>query len=202
MKKLVLLALAGVVASMVISATSGTAASGCPIPPHTPRLTIKFLKIIDRPVRAGYRACDLASGTIWDGYFPARPGERHTMVIDGHDVTPVPGYSHDRTTGEPHGPFYYLNEIKPGMMVKIKSKGVVYHYRFISKPRTYVQCLHFKWRYNKHTKKWVKECDRYNNSFIKRHVGERIYFRCCWPRYTHNEYMVAVAQLVHPKHWS
>jgi hypothetical protein len=49
------------------------------------------------------------------------------MVIDAHDVTPVPGYG-------AHGPFYRLYTIRPGDLAKIKWKGVWRTYRFVTHP--------------------------------------------------------------------
>lgn len=42
-----------------------------PVSPRTARLTIKFLHIVDKPIRT--RACDLARGPIWDAAYAARP---------------------------------------------------------------------------------------------------------------------------------
>src|SRR5262249_12446218 len=80
-------------ASMVMATPSGIASHGCPASPasrHTARLTIKFLHIVYKPI--GTRTCDLARGPIWDVGYRTRPGMGLTMVIDAHDVTPVPGF--------------------------------------------------------------------------------------------------------------
>ena len=93
---------------VVLATPSGAAGRGCPKWPassHPALLTIKALHMVNQPIRT--RVCDLAYGPIWDGGFTARPGQGLTMVIDAHDVTPVPGYGR-------HGPFYRLNLIKPG----------------------------------------------------------------------------------------
>ena len=107
-------------------------------------------------------------------------GESHgkglTMVIDAHDVTPVPGYG-------AHGPFYRLYLIKPGYLAKIKWNGVWRTYRFVAKPRPYPQ-------------RPPSEV----NKPIKSFGVETVYFRCCWPRYTRNDYLTVRAVLVKPKH--
>jgi hypothetical protein len=114
-------------ASMVLATPGGIAGAACPTIPvsrHTARLTIKFLHIVDRPIRT--RSCDLARGPIWDLGYKTRPGMGWTMVIDAHDVTPVPGYG-------AHGPFYRLYLIKPGYLTKIEWNGVWRTYRFVSR---------------------------------------------------------------------
>ena len=138
-------------------------------------LTIKALHIFNKPIRT--RCRDLARGPIWDLAFPGRPGDGLTMVIDAHDVTPVPGYG-------AHGPFYRLYTIKPGQLVKIKYHRVLYVYRFVTYPFAKPQRLK-----NGHV----------NNRPIKNWRGEVIYFRCCWPRYTRHEYLYERAVLVSPK---
>lgn len=175
--KAVLLTVAVGLASMVMATPSGIASHGCPAIPvsrHTARLTIKFLHIVYKPIRT--RACDLARGPIWDVGYATRPGMGLTMVIDAHDVTPVPGYGS-------HGPFYRLYLIKPGYLAKIKWNGVWRTYRFVSSPRPYPQ-----------TPK--SEVDKP----IKNFRVETIYFRCCWPRYTRKDYLTVRAVLVTPKH--
>jgi len=99
-----------------------------------------------------------------------------TMVIDAHTVTPVPGYG-------AHGPFYRLYLIKPGYLAKIKWNGVWRTYRFVSKPTPYPQTPR-------------SEIDKP----IKNFGVEVVYFRCCWPRYTRNDYLTVRAVLVTPKH--
>jgi hypothetical protein len=174
--KAVLLTVAVGLASMVMATPSGVASQGCPARPeshHTARLTIKFLHIVDKPIRT--RACDLAYGPIWDVGYATRPGMGLTMVIDAHDVTPVPGYG-------AHGPFYRLYLIKPGYLAKIKWNGVWRTYRFVRKPAPYPQ----------RPKSEV-------NKPIKNFGVEAVYFRCCWPRYTRNDYLTVRAVLVKPK---
>ena len=136
------------------------------------RLTIQALHIVDKPIRS--RACDLAYGPIWDVAYATRPGMGLTMVIDAHDVTPVPGYG-------AHGPFYRLFVIKPGYLAKVKWNGVWRTYRFVSRPRPYPQRP--RSQVNKH---------------IKDFGVESVYFRCCWPRYTRNAYLTVRAVLVEP----
>jgi len=151
--------------------------NGCPKqePPrtgHPALLTIKALGIYNKPIR---KQCpDLARGPIWDLGYAARPGNGLTMVIDAHDVTPVPGYG-------AHGPFYRLYTIKPGDMVKITWQGVTRTYRFVTHPFAEPQLL---------------ENGHVNNRPIKNWRGEVVYFRCCWPRYTRNEYLYERAVLV------
>jgi len=169
MKALPLIVVAGL-ASMVLATPTGIAGQGCAessASPRTARLTIKALHILDKPIRT--RACDLASGPIWDLAYKTRPGMGLTMVIDAHDVTPVPGYG-------VHGPFYRLHLIKPGYVAKIKWNGVWRTYRFVARPTPYPQ----------------SEVDKP----IKSWGVETIYFRCCWPRYTRNAYLTARAVLV------
>jgi hypothetical protein len=175
MKALLLTFAAAGLASMVMATPSGIAGQGCQsgVSPHTARLTIPFLHIVDKPIRT--RACDLAYGPIWDLGYATRPGMGLTMVIDAHDVTPVPGYG-------AHGPFYRLYLIKPGYVAKIKWNGVWRTYRFVSRPRAYPQRP--KSAVDKPIKSWGVET---------------IYFRCCWPRYTRNDYLTVRAVLVQPK---
>ncbi|HEY2175550.1 MAG TPA: hypothetical protein VGH85_17215 [Mycobacteriales bacterium] len=174
--KAVLLTVAVGLASMVMATPSGIASHGCrarPVSQHTARLTIKFLHIVDKPIHT--RACDLAYGPIWDVGYATRAGMGLTMVIDAHDVTPVPGYG-------AHGPFYRLYLIKPGYLAKIKWNGVWRTYRFVSSPRPYPQ-------------RPKSEVDKP----IKNFGVEVVYFRCCWPRYTRNAYLTVRAVLVKPK---
>jgi hypothetical protein len=137
-------------------------------------LTIKALHMLDQPIRT--RCGDLARGPIWDLGYSARPGDGLTMVIDAHDVTPVPGYG-------AHGPFYHLYTIKPGDLVRIRWKGVWRTYRFVTHPFAKPQRL---------------KNGRPNLKPIKAWQGEVVYFRCCWPRYTRNDYLYERAVLVGP----
>jgi hypothetical protein len=178
--KAALLAVALGLASMAL-ATMALGANGlngqeCPKkePPdarHPALLTIKALHMLNQPIRT--RCGDLAKGPVWDLGFLARPGDGLTMVIDAHDVTPVPGYG-------AHGPFYRLYTIKPGDLARIKWNGVWRTYRFVTYPFAKPQ--------------------RFKNGPIKGWQGEVVYFRCCWPRYTRNAYLYERAVLVGPEH--
>jgi hypothetical protein len=172
--------LATLALSAMAPAAGGIESTGCPA--HEPRvshrqgfLTIGALHTFYKPIHA--RCRDLARGPIWDLGFPGRPGDGVTMVIDAHDVTPVPGYG-------AHGPFYRLNTIKPGQLAKIKWHGVVYTYRFVTYPFAKPQLL---------------KNGRVNNRPIKNWRSEVVYFRCCWPRYTRHDYLYERAVLVSPK---
>jgi hypothetical protein len=174
--KAALLTVAVGLSSLAMATPGGSAVQGCapfPLSRHTARLTIRALHIFDKPIRQ--RACDLARGPIWDPGYAARPGMGLTMVIDAHDVTPVPGYG-------AHGPFYNLFLIKPGYLVKIKWNGVWRTYRFVSRPRPFPQ-------------RPASEVDKPIKSFRV----ETVYFRCCWPRYTRDDYLTVRAVLVKPK---
>jgi hypothetical protein len=166
-------------ATMALGA-GGPEARACPKtePPrtgHPALLTIKALHMFNQPIRP--RCADLARGPIWDLGWATRPGDGLTMVIDAHDVTPVPGYG-------AHGPFYRLYTIKPGELVKIKWNGVWRTYRFVTYPFAKPQRL---------------ENGDVNDKPIKDWRGEVVYFRCCWPRYTRNEYLYERAVLVGPR---
>ena len=144
---------------------------GGPEPPHLALLTIRALHMYKQPIRT--HCADLAKGPIWDEGFATRPGQGLTMVIDAHDVTPVPGYG-------AHGPFYHLNRIRPGDLARIRWNRVWRTYRFVTYPYAKPQ--------------------REKNKPIKNWRGEVVYFRCCWPRYTRNDYLYERAVLVPPKH--
>jgi hypothetical protein len=196
MRKAALLAIAvvGLVSLMPVS-SSVAAREGCAaVPQHAARLTIKALKIVDRPIRGyGMTGCALAYGPVWDPFHPARPGDGESMVIDAHDVTPVPGYD---THGK-HGPFYHLNRIKPGYMAKIKWNGVWRRYRFVTYPYARRQCL--SKRVNNKPERLDGElmCVA-NDKPIKHYKTEVVYFRCCWPRYTRRQFLYERAVLVQP----
>jgi hypothetical protein len=142
---------------------------------HPALLTIKALHMVNQPIRT--RCGDLARGPIWDLGWPQRPGDGLTMVIDAHDVTPVPGYG-------AHGPFYRLYTIKPGDLAKIKWNGVWRTYRFVTRPFAKPQRLRNGGVNNKPLKAWR---------------GEVVYFRCCWPRYTRYDYLYERAVLISPR---
>ena len=192
--KAALLCVVVVLASLMFVTSSGAASQGCsPVaPPHAARLTMKALKIFNRPIRVG--ECGLAYGAIWDPSFPARPGDGETMVIDAHDVTPVWGYD---TNGR-HGPFYHLNRMRPGYMVKIKWKGMWRRYRVVTHPFAKRQCQ--SRRVNDLPARLEGEllCFAYNKP-VKSFRGEVVYFRCCWPRYTRKAFLYVRAVLVKPK---
>ena len=158
---------------------NGIESTGCPA--HEPLasrqglLTIRALHTFSKPIRT--RCRDLASGHIWDLAWPGRPGDGLTMVIDAHDVTPVPGYG-------AHGPFYRLYTIKPGYIAKITWHGVVHTYRFVTYPFAKPQLL---------------PNGQVNNRPIKSWRGEVVYFRRCWPRYTRHDYLYERAVLVSPR---
>src|SRR6476659_220195 len=144
---------------VVLATPSGVAGQSCPKRPGSTRpalLTIKALHMVNQPIRT--RVCDLAYGPIWDGGFTARPGQGLTMVIDAHDVTPIPGY-----------------------VAKIRWQGVWRTYRFVGSPTP-------------HPQRPKSAVDKP----IKTFRGEVVYFRCCWPRYTTDDYLYARAVLVKP----
>ena len=176
----VALGLASIVLATAALGAGGIESTGCPKKepaeaPHPALLTIKALHMVNQPIRT--RCGDLAKGPIWDLGWATRPGDGLTMVIDAHDVTPVPGYG-------AHGPFYRLYTIKPGYIARIKWKGVWRTYRFVTHP--FAKPQRFK-------------SGRVNNKPIKDWRGEVVYFRCCWPRYTRNDYLYERAVLVPPK---
>jgi hypothetical protein len=141
--------------------------------PHPAVMSAKRLHMWNQPI--GYGGGDLKNGPIWDEDYPTRPGQGETMVIRGHDVTPVPGYGK-------HGPFYRLPLMKSGDLVTITRCGVAYTYRFV-RSFTHWQCA---------TKKVSMDPRRYtgelecflNDAPIKQWRGEELYLRCCWPRHT------------------
>jgi len=183
-KAALLTAVLGLASLALALATTALSANGIEAPPcpkkepvearHPALLTIRALHMANQPVRT--RCGDLARGPIWDLGFAARPGDGLTMVIDAHDVTPVPGYG-------AHGPFYRLYTIKPGDLAKIRWKGVWRTYRFVTRPFAKPQRL---------------RNGAANLNPIKAWQGEVVYFRCCWPRYTRNDYLYARAVLVPP----
>lgn len=115
------------------------------------------------------------------------------MVIDAHDVTPVWGYD---THGQ-HGPFYHLNRIKPGYIAKIKWHGVWRTYRFVTRPYARRQCLSKRLNDNPARLAGNISCVA-NDKPIRHYRFEVVYFRCCWPRYTREEFLYARAVLVEP----
>ena len=194
MVKAGLVTVAVVLLSLMPVASSGAASKGgcAAVPPHVARLTIKALKIFDRPIRTN--PCGTAYGPIWDPYHPARPGDGVTMVIDAHDVTPVWGYD----TNGAHGPFYHLYRIKPGEIAKIKWHGVWRTYRFDVRPFARRQCLSKRANDNPARLSGELMCVA-NDKPIKNFSAEVVYFRCCWPRYTRKKFLYERAVLVQPK---
>jgi hypothetical protein len=171
MKVLLTVAVAAGLVWIGLATPNGIAGRGCPLRPvsrHQALLTIRALHIYREPI--GTRVADLAKGPIWDLAYAARPGEGATMVIDAHDVTPVPCYG-------AHGPFYHLNRIKPGERVKIRWNGKWRTYRFVMYPHPRPQ----------------------SHPRVKYFPGEVVWFRCCWPRYTRKDYLYERAVLVKPK---
>ena len=173
-----------------LAAPSGTAATPSCTPgvKHPAVMTSARLHMWAQPI--GYGDGALAKGPIWDPFSPARPGEGKTMVIYGHDVTPVPGYGN-------HGPFYRLHLMKRGDVVTITRCGVAYSYRFVRKATPW-QCS---------TKRASKDWHRYlkgngalicapNDKSIKNWGIETLYLRCCWPRHTMWQYMTIRLVLV------
>jgi hypothetical protein len=172
--KAILPAVAAVLAAIVLITPSALASDvqqcrGGPEPPHLALLTIKAIHMFKQPIRT--HCADLAKGPIWDEGYATRPGQGLTMVIDAHDVTPVPGYG-------AHGPFYHLNRIRPGDLARIRWNGVWRTYRFVTYPYAKPQ--------------------REKNKPIKNWRGEVVYFRCCWPRYTRYDWLYERAVLVEP----
>ncbi|HET6864265.1 MAG TPA: hypothetical protein VFH37_03675, partial [Candidatus Saccharimonadales bacterium] len=144
MKALLLTALVGLAAMTAVSRAGASQDCAATVLPGTARLTIKALHILDRPIRTTGLSdsnieCNLSYGTVWDPGSTARPGDGQTMVIYGHDVTPVWGYSHD-TQGHRHGPFYWLYKMKPGQLMQIKWRGNWWNYRLAAIPHAYRQC--------------------------------------------------------------
>lgn len=187
-KPLLAVAFVAVLAGMALAAPGrSTAAQSCRDRSRDAALlTIKTLRMRSQPIR--WRSCDLARGPIWDPYYQARPGQGQTMVIDAHDVTPVPGYG-------AHGPFYRLHLIKPGDLATIKWHGVTRTYRFVTKPFAEWQC---------YSKKASVDPRRYshklicapNNRPIKNWSVEGFYIRCCWLRYTDYKFLYERAVLI------
>lgn len=193
MKKalVVVIAIAGLALAMAALTTpSGVAATPtCTAgKPHLAVMTVKRLHMWAQPI--GYGAGALAKGPIWDPFSSARPGEGMTMVIYGHDVTPVPGYG-------AHGPFHRLYLMKRGDKAAITRCGVAYTYRFVRKATPW-QCS---------TKSASIDPRRYlngpgalicapNTKSIKQWGVETLYLRCCWPRHTMNQYMTVRLVLI------
>jgi hypothetical protein len=184
-------AVAAGLAGIVLATPAGIAAArGCPDrAQHPALLTIKVLHMYNQPIR--WRGCDLARGPIWDPYYQARPGQGKTMVMDGHDVTPVPGYG-------AHGPFYRLYKLRPGDLATIKWNGVTYTYRFVTYPFAKRQCQSKKANFD--PRRYTGELDCVLNSKpVKNWNVESLYLRCCWPRHTMNDFLYERAVLIATK---
>lgn len=138
--------------------------------------------------RIGRSPCALAMGPVWDLAHPQRPGGGQPMVIDGHDVTPVPGYG-------AHGPFYRLYLLKPGDLATITWHGVRYTYRFVTQPFARRQCLN-KNVNDRPARLEGKLLCVANDKPVKHWHVESIYIRCCWPRYTMRKFLWERAVLI------
>jgi hypothetical protein len=186
--KSVLVAVAAVVGATVLYApsTHAAAAQRCGWGPHPARMTIAVLRMYGQ--RIGWKDCDLAMGPIWDPGYSARPGDGQTMVMDGHDVTPVPGYG-------AHGPFYRLYLLRPGDLAIITYKHVRYVYRFVTKPFAQRQCSS-KQVNNQPARLNGEEMCLGNDKPIKNWKVESFYIRCCWPRYTREKFLYERAVLI------
>jgi sortase (surface protein transpeptidase) len=179
-----------------LATPSGIASQGCPERPvsHQALLTIPRIHMRNQPVANELTSgADLATGPVWDPYYPARPGGGKTMVIDAHDVTPVRCYGG-------HGPFYNLITIRRGDLARIKWAGVWRTYRFVTRPFVARQCVSKRINDSPaHLIYGTALCAPYNRP-IKKRAAEVIYFRCCWPRYTRRNFLYERAVLVKPKH--
>jgi hypothetical protein len=185
--KQVLLVIGAVVGAIALSVpTTNAAARGCSHGPHPARMTIRFLRIRNQPI--GGRECYLTKGPIWDPFRVARPGYGVSMVIDGHDVTPVPGYG-------AHGPFYRLRLMKPGYLATIVWKHVKYTYRVAAKPFTARQCLSKRVNFLPARLAGTLSCVGYDKP-VKHLPVETLYLRSCWPQYTREKYLYVRAKLI------
>jgi len=182
-----LLAVAALLGATVLYApTTNAAAERCSHGPHPARMTVRVLRMYNQAI--GWKDCYLARGPVWDPSYPARPGDGEAMVIDGHDVTPVPGYG-------AHGPFYRLYLLRRGELVTITWKGVNYTYRFVGKPFARRQCLS---KYvNDLPARLAGELMCVGNDKPIRHTRvESLYIRCCWPSYTREKFLYERAVLI------
>jgi hypothetical protein len=190
----VALALTALAATAQTSRGSTAATPACTAgKPHPAVMTVPRLQMWKQLIGARDNESSLAKGPVWDWNFSGRPGQGKTMVIDGHDVTPVPGY------GE-HGPFHGLPSMRRGDLATITRCGVQYTYKYI-RNFTHWQCA---------TKKASLDPRRFwhgrgalvcftNNSPIKQYGVETLYFRCCWPRHTMNQFFYVRLALVSVK---
>ncbi len=186
--KQVLLAVAVLAGAAALYAPgTDAAAQGCAYGRPVARMTVGVLHMYNQPI--GQRTCALAKGPIWDLSHPARPGDGGTMVIDGHDVTPVPGYG-------AHGPFYRLYLLKPGDLATITWKGVRYTYRFVTKPFARRQCLSKYVNYLPARLAGKLMCVGNDKPINETSRVESFYIRCCWPRYTREKFLYERAVLI------
>jgi hypothetical protein len=187
--KPLLLALAVLVGATVLYAptTHASAQRRCGYEPHPALMTVRVLRMYNQPI--GRKDCALATGPVWDLSHPARPGEGETMVIDGHDVTPVPGY-------DGHGPFYRLYLLRPGDLATIRWKGVRYTYRFVTKPFARRQCLSKYLNYLPARLAGKLMCIGNDKPIKEVSPVESFYIRCCWPRYTREKFLYERAVLI------
>jgi hypothetical protein len=152
---------------------------------HPAVMTISRLHMWAQPI--GHGGSYLARGPIWDQDFNARPGQGRSIVVRGHDVTPVPGY-------HGHGPFHDLPSMRRGDLATISRCGIAYTYRYV-RNFTHWQCS---------TKKVSMDPRRYtgelacfdNNAPIKQGRFETLYLRCCWPRTTDYKFFYVRLALV------
>ena len=189
MKQVLLAAAALAGATVLYAPATNAAAQRCGWGPHPARMTVGVLRMYNQ--RIGWKDCDLAKGPIWDPGHPARPGDGETMVIDAHDVTPVPGYG-------AHGPFYRLYLLKPGDLATITYKHVRYTYRFVTKPWAERQCLSKKVNDDPARLNGEEMCLA-NDKPIKDWKVEGFYIRACWPRYTREKFLYERAVLIRKK---
>lgn len=205
MKKfLLMLAVAVLSLTAALTANSGIAATSKVKSHRGPaRLTIGVLHMYNQvvygqPIKS--KVDHLTMGPIWDtwndldpytgSYKPVRPGSGKTLVIDGHDVTPVPGYG-------AHGPFYRLYLIKPGDLATIRWMGVKYTYRFVTHPFARRQCASKRANDSAAHLNGTLICAPFNRPIYHWHwKAQNLYIRCCWPRGTRHDYLYARAVLI------
>ena len=149
-------------------------------------MTIRFLRIQNRPI--GVSECYLAKGPIWDPWRAARPGYGMSIVIDGHNVTPVAGYG-------AHGPFYRLHLMKPGYLATITWKHVKYTYRVATKPFSARQCRSKRINYSPARLAGGRRCVAYDKP-VKHWAVETLYLRCGWGKYNREKYLYVRARLI------
>jgi sortase (surface protein transpeptidase) len=144
-KKLVTLAATSLAALAFVTAANA----------DTARLTIPALGIFNKPIGVGEGS--LAYGPVWD-LFPTRPTRHTTVVLAGHDVTPVPGYGN-------HGPFHDLVALKKGYLIEITWHSRLYRYRVARDP------------FYQPENDW---------QLVVIEGQGAVWLYSCWPRHTHN----------------